>query len=391
MNDILYGADYLDYYLSLIYFKYSEYPLIIRICIVVVILFILSYIFLSFYILLGVIRRKKDKKMTRVIYSKYYDPIVEVALNTEFKKLSDVIEHIKPYAQKKRRNQKKLHKIALMLSHIKGEYGNKINKENFQTIQIAFGISHFLERELLFGNHSRKIFALKFISSLDSYVGEAILIRFLYHHNIELRKSARCAFMWISQFNPFRFFEEDISIKLNQWDMIEMHDIINHRQRNDLVIPNLGKWVSESVQEDIKVFFINEIKYLNLEENCDILRKMLNTQSLRLRNELIAVIGSLKCKKAEDKIIEIYHLQPENIKQTIVKSIYLIQSGNAEPFFKFAYETAENHKIKLLSLDKLYNYSEKGKLIFEDLRNKVINKNEKILFEHVECPFINVV
>lgn len=390
MDDILYGADYLEYYLSLIYFKYSENPLIIRICIIVVVLFIFAYFVLSVYILLGVICRKKDKKNTQMLYNKYYNTIVNIALDKNLLKLSDIIQQIGYNIEgKKKKNQKQLRKIAYMMSNIKGRYGKEINSPNFMNIQTAFDISHFLERELLFGSHSKKILALKFIQSLDSYVGEPILVRFLYHSNIKIRKSARNAYIWISQTNPFRFFEEDINMSLNQWDMIEMHDIINHRQKNDLLIPNLGKWATESIQEDVKVFFINEIKYLGSEDNCNVLQNMLNTQSWRLRNELINALGSLKCIKVEKKLIEIYNLQPEFIKQTIIESIFLIKSGDAESFFKFSYESAENQKIKLLSLYKLYNYSKKGKTIFEDLRGKVVNANEIILFEHVKCPFIN--
>lgn len=390
MNDILYGADYLEYYLSLIYFKYSENPLIIRICIIVVVLFIFAYSILSVYILLGVIFRRKDKKNTQKLYDKYYDTIVNIALNKELMKLSEIIEAIGYNVEgKKRKNHKKLRKIAYMLSNIKGKFGKEINSLNFMNIQTAFDISHFLERELLFGSNSKKILALKFIQSLDSYVGEPILVRFLYHSNIKIRKSARYAYIWISQTNPFRFFEEDINMTLNQWDMIEMHDIVNHRRKNDLLIPNLGKWATESVQEDAKVFFVNEIKYLGLEDNCIVLQSMLNTQSWRLRKELIAALGSLKCIKVEKKLIEIYNLQPEFIKQTIIESIFLIRSGSAESFFKLAYETAETHKIKLLSLQKLYNYSEKGRIIFEDLSHMVGDANEILLFEHVKCPFIN--
>lgn len=392
MNDVLYGFDYLEYYLALIYFKFSEYPLIIRICFIVVTLFFLAYLVLSFYILLGVILRKREKKNTQIAFNRYYEPMVEIALKQETLKVSQIIESIKPYTQGKiRRNQKRLQRIAFILSQIEGEFGDRINQANFQTIQTAFGIPLFLERELLFGSDNRKILALKFIESLDAYVSEAILVRFLYHRNAELRRSARCAYMWISQTNPFRFFEEDLSTKLNLWDMIEMHDIINNRQKKGLAIPNLGKWANESVEEDMRVFFINEIKLLGFDDNCHILGKMIHTQSWRVRSVVIAALGSLKCKNTEDKLIEIYPLQPEAIKQTIIQSIFFMQSGHAELFLKSAYETAENQRTKLLSLDKLYNYSEKGKSLFEELRQKVPNNNERILFEHVKCPFINSV
>lgn len=390
MNDVLYGFDYLEYYIFLIYCQFIGYPLVIRICIVVVVVFFLGYFMLSFYLLWGVIRRKKEKKTTQDVYNQYYDLVVEIALSDDRKKLDQIIKSLKIQKRgKKKESNKRLQEIALMLSYIKMKFNGQINKTNFQTIQTAFGISRFFEQELMFGRKSHKILALKLIQSLESYVGEAVLVRFLYHRNIELRTSARYVYMWLSQNDPFRFFEEDITMNLRQWDMIEMHDTINHRLANNLVMPNLSKWVSESTKEDVKIFFINEIRYFEVYDSCKVLQKLLNAPSWKLRNEIITTLGTLKYQGVEETLIKMYDLQPELIKQTIVKSVSLIHSGNAVPFLKAAYETAETQTTKLLALDGLYNYSESGIIAFEALRLKAKNEHQAILFEHVENPLIN--
>ena len=38
-------------------------------------------------------------------------------------------------------------------------------------------------------------------------------------------------YMWLSQGDPFRFFDEDIGMKLRQWDMMELHAILEHRKK----------------------------------------------------------------------------------------------------------------------------------------------------------------
>ena len=66
---------------------------------------------------------------------------------------------------------------------------------------------------------------------INGYASEAVLVRFLYHRELELRNSARYTYMWLSQGDPFRFFDEDIGMKLRQWDMMELHAILEHRKK----------------------------------------------------------------------------------------------------------------------------------------------------------------
>ena len=76
---------------------------------------------------------------------------------------------------------------------------------NYQTIQTVFQITRFLERELQFGSKRSKIQALKLIQSINGYASEAVLVRFLYHRELELRNSARYTYMWLSQGDPLGF------------------------------------------------------------------------------------------------------------------------------------------------------------------------------------------
>ena len=86
-----------------------------------------------------------------------------------------------------------------------------------------------------------KIQALKLIQSINGYASEAVLVRFLYHRELELRNSARYTYMWLSQGDPFRFFDEDIGMKLRQWDMMELHAILEHRQESRIQHAQLYK------------------------------------------------------------------------------------------------------------------------------------------------------
>ena len=150
------------------------------------------------------------------------------------------------YDTKKRPKPNELRIITQLLTEIKSVHEDDIHELNYQTIQTVFQITRFLERELQFGSKRSKIQALKLIQSINGYASEAVLVRFLYHRELELRNSARYTYMWLSQGDPFRFFDEDIGMKLRQWDMMELHAILEHRKKVGYNTPSFIKWVNTS-------------------------------------------------------------------------------------------------------------------------------------------------
>ena len=124
--------------------------------------------------------------------------------------------------------------------------------------------------------------------------------------------------MWLSQGDPFRFFDEDIGMKLRQWDMMELHAILEHRKKVGYNTPSFIKWVNTSAEENVKIFFINEIRLYNETDSAPILAKQINARSTEIRGEAIRTLGKLKYKEIEPKLIEMYHVQPEEVKRQII-------------------------------------------------------------------------
>lgn len=243
MNEVLYGIDYLEYYFYWIYYKFMGYPLIIRICTAVVMLCIFAYFCLLINIIYGIFKRKREKRKYAKIHKRYYEKLKEISLNTNH--LTDEeIANIVEYNEKKRIKSNEIRIITQLLAEIKTEFEDQINELNFQGIQNVFQITRYFERELQFGPQRSKIQTLKLIQSINGYASEAVLVRFLYHRELELRNSARYAYMWLSQGNPFRFFDEDIGMKLRKWDMMELHAILEHRKKAGYATPSFIKYAS---------------------------------------------------------------------------------------------------------------------------------------------------
>ena len=387
MDQVLYGLDYIEYYFYWIYYKFIGYPLIIRICSIAVMFCILAYLFLLIHIIYGIFRRRKEKRKYNKAFDKYYEEMKAISLDTNPLSEEEIAERLK-YDTKKRPKPNELRIITQLLTELKSAHEDEINELNYQTIQTVFQITRFFERELQFGRKRAKIQALKLIQSINGYASEAVLVRFLYHREMELRNSARYTYMWLSQGNPFRFFDEDIGMKLRQWDMMELHAILEHRKSVGYNTPSFIKWVNTSAEENVKIFFINEIRLYNETDSAPILAKQLNARSAEIRGEAIKTLGKLKYKEIEPKLIEMYHMQPEEVRQKIILAIADLKTDKALGFLYNAYGDADNWATKRIVLKALYEYSAMGRKTFEQLERKA-DSHTAILFAHTRHPLIN--
>ena len=355
MDQVLYGIDYIEYYFYWIYYKFIGYPLIIRICSIAVMFCIIAYLFLLFHIIYGIFKRRKEKRRYNKAFDKYYEEMKTISLDSNTLSEEEIADRLE-YDTKKRPKPNELRIITQLLTEIKSVHEDEINELNYQTIQTVFQITRFLERELQFGSKRSKIQALKLIQSINGYASEAVLVRFLYHRELELRNSARYTYMWLSQGDPFRFFDEDIGMKLRQWDMMELHAILEHRKKVGYNTPTFIKWVNTSAEENVKIFFINEIR--------------------------------LKYKEVEPKLIEMYNVQPEEVKRQIISAIADLKTDKALGFLYNAYDEADNWGTKRVILKALYEYSAMGRKTFDQLERKA-DSHTAILFAHTKHPLIN--
>lgn len=387
MNQILYGLDYIEYYFYWIFYKFIGYPLIIRICSIAVMFCVILYLFLMIHIIYGIFKRRKEKRKYNKAFDKYYEEMKAISLDDAPLSEEEIAQRLK-YDTKKRPKPNELRIVTQLLTELKSAHEDEINELNYQTIQTVFQITRFLERELQFGRKRAKIQALKLIQSINGYASEAVLVRFLYHREMELRNSARYTYMWLSQGNPFRFFDEDIGMKLRQWDMMELHAILEHRKSVGYNTPSFIKWVNTSAEENVKIFFINEIRLYNETDSAPILARQLNARSAEIRGEAIKTLGKLKYKEIEPKLIEMYHVQPEEVKRNIILAIADLKTNKSLGFLHDAYNDADNWATKRVILKALYEYSAMGRKTFEQLERKA-DAHTAILFAHTKHPLIN--
>ncbi len=387
MNEVLFGLDFLTYYFYLAYFKFIGYPLILRICILVVILCIVAYILLTIYLLYGILRRRNEKRRYQRLHQRYYQHMLAISADPVTWKDNEIGDRLS-LDRAKRLKHEEMRGVTQLFVEAKLELEDRVNELNFQGIQSAFRIARFFEREIQFGRTTNKVQALKAIQSINCYVSEAVLVRFLYHRKLELRNAARFAYMWLSQSDPFRFFDEDTTMRLRKWDMAELHTIMQYRQHTEYPMPSFMKWVNGQVEDDVKIFFVNEIKYFKQTDSCPPLAEQLNTRNIALRSEIIHTLAAMKYRPAEKKMVDSYDIQPEQIKWDIIEAVSTLKTGNGVSFLWQAYEEADDTVTRLMTIKALYEYNDVSREAFDALEAQATGFNKQ-MFAHVRNPLIN--
>ena len=99
-------------------------------------------------------------------------------------------------------------------------------------------------------------------------------------------------------------------------------------------------------------------------------------------------LGKLKYKEIEPKLIEMYHVQPEEVKRQIISAVADLKTDKALGFLYNAYDEADNWGTKRIILKSLYEYSAMGRKTFDQLERKA-DSHTAILFAHTRHPLIN--
>ena len=95
-----------------------------------------------------------------------------------------------------------------------------------------------------------------------------------------------------------------------------------------------------------------------------------------------------KYKEVEPKLIEMYNVQPEEVKRQIISAIADLKTDKALGFLYNAYDEADNWGTKRVILKALYEYSAMGRKTFDQLERKA-DSHTAILFAHTKHPLIN--
>ena len=125
MDEVLSGLDYLTYYFYLLYYKFIGYPVVVRICIAVVTLCVVFYLFLALYLAYGIYRRQREKRLFARIHKRFYEPLMEVLGYRENRSVGEIAGLVEHDIKKSLKRQEKRVQVLIRIKSERGD--DKVN------------------------------------------------------------------------------------------------------------------------------------------------------------------------------------------------------------------------------------------------------------------------
>ena len=383
-------TDYMSYYSTLALSAFKGYPWVVRIsylgllaCVIAIIVFI---------VLLARIwqKRRRNDAFYKKIYDYYFDSLCEVLSCEQALDMDDVTERTR-YNESDSKLKKDKWKnwqfwqIGKLLMTAKSFCYDNYNVANLLTLVKMFGMDIFIDKQLAYTVNTDPIRALQMAQFLIIKVPESSLARLLNSKDINTRKETRMYHMMIDEFNPFRFFEEgNVDYEYRKWDDLEIHHLLRSRKHMGKPIPSLVPLILQTEDVKLKSCLIREVAFWGSTKDIHRMEKYFTGKELAFRRAAIQCMSYSKNKECEKDLTASYSVQPEDLRQEIIRAVYLIRSGKGADFFVSAYQQTVTTATKYIALYFMYMYSVESRMLFHQLEREVEEK-DRLLFNQVRA------
>jgi hypothetical protein len=378
--------DHIDYLLYWLVYTVIGHSLIIRICAIFLTACLLTYGVLLFWMWRVRHVRKKHQRLGDRVRRQYYDEMLDISLDSRTLSPGEIADRLHYHSHKRAQTGFTI-QIVSILTEINHRYESQINQRNYQGIQSIFQITRFMEHVIRFGSVNRQLTALKALESINCHVSEAVLLRTLYHRNYHLRFSGRCAYLWLSQDDPFRFLNEDANIDLTRWGMMSVHNGFVYRKREKNNTLQLSRWLESLSKDNTKEFIIKEIQLSNSTEDLNTVAEYVTAPNPRIRTDAITALGAMNYRESVPLFMEMYTMQSDDVKRAIIKALGEMPSEQSYNFLYNVYQKETNVSTRLAILRALYSQPDVGGKLFNKLEQQA-DDDTRILFQHVKNPLI---
>lgn len=388
--------EYLWYFIYSLYYKFLEYPLMIRVCSVVLIGLILT-IPLSILILFIrnqiIIWQKKKLQKVREKYSSVFRDILTNPENLNEDYIREKILDCRGRELSSKFSSSELELISKLLAEKVQDYKERhLNRHNYQQILYVLNVAGWLEDRIEKGSVSTCIRCFQTAQILDCTLRGSVSTRFAYHRNKELRSVARSTYTFTNREDPFRYMEPDTDFIFHDSDGPSIHDMLLYRSDNNMLMPNFIDWIKlEQPNNKFRIFTIDEIAFFNKTELCDDLYDyMLKTNDTHIKGCAIRALGKLGYRKMENEICAMFANSGGYMRASIIVGLRElgIRGPKIVSFYKEAYTLARREKVMMTILNALYFCGEEGRAAFHSLE-LAADEKDKQRFEHIKNPITN--
>lgn len=369
------GLEMIKYYLNLLENNFSGYPWQIVTSYTIAMTCIIMLVVLFMLFLFRVWRHQRRKKKEKEIYEYYSDKFHLILGSAETLTHEEILEMLGQTEDDIRKND--TYYYANILEEARMAMYEIVCLPNMQTLATSLGVVDRFTFQLL--KHKDVFRTLQMLLMLQITVNEGLLANFVNHTNREIRMMARLNYITCSRNIPYRYLITELNEEQSLYRPMILNYVFGWMMFQERLMPNFLNLADRVTNEDSAAFLVREVAYWGKENEKEEVKNYFLDERLKVRSAAIEVVAMLGDVNAEEKLVESYFMQPEHIRQEVLRALLSLNSGRQTEFFKKAYEISSSRETHVVALQCLYQYGNSGRRLFEIMRSQADEETRKLI------------
>lgn len=273
--------------------------------------------------------------------------------------------------------------LAAEILHYRQNFSGKVH-DLLRKLYMDLGLHRFAEKKLKQKSVQQVVMGLNELLHMDIPVNEQQVFPLLSHGNRYVREAARCYYVKLSSGEPFRFLDE-VSAPILTWEQFELFRIVS--QREDMPVPQFSRWIRPGSHPSVISFCLKLAVHFQQFEAVPSIIRLLSTDDLTLRAELINALGKLLAEEAEPHLLELYDSQPLECRIEILKALGRIGSGRHLDFLRREFEEAGSIELRKHAARSIVSHEALSAALLKELRETSVGLGRTVLL-HSMNPLI---
>ncbi|MCR4843560.1 MAG: hypothetical protein K5843_01050 [Bacteroidales bacterium] len=382
---------YWKYYFLILYYRLHEFPPAVRVWAIFTSICLVLLVSIVVGNFIRVLISTADNRAIERYREKFEPHMLEVALtarNLELSEISALMNLPKNFKMRVKQNRR----LVPILLGLYRQYADEMNKINWQRLLQVLKMPAYFDDQVRSRSMRKRIIAFKNVADMDANLKEAVASRYLFAKDRKLQNMARLHAARFGTSYPFKVLLEDPNLVFTEELVIKFHNVLLYRMENGMSMPNFIHWCNRTpVNEELRIFAINEIRLFRRKEDCaEMLSMLQNSREERFSCALIQALGELEYVPAEKEFCRRYLSASFTERQELARALGIINSGNPEVlrFLVDDFLQTTDYVTRMLLLRTIYNYGKPGRKTYERLK-KDAPAEFAIYFEHIECDLID--
>ena len=378
---------YATYWVTLLYKIFCEYPIEVRIAIILILFSLCGLITLTVSTLGRMRNRSRSAKIMGRL-EKRFGKAVDYLLSADCKpnmtrrEVADLLgvgDEMSSKSAVLHGSKEKMLFCRMVYYKCISEKAASGRHGNIQQLIDLFSLREFLEKATSRGSYRSKRDALSMLRTFKMYISPWVINQLRDSENKYVQRLAMYASIMSTSDSDLDYFETnffDDNCCIN--DEIELGFLLQRRRKNGVKLPNLANWAHHQKNPNTQCVFVRLMRRFDQREYCPQLEDLFRQSNhKKLIEEISRTWGYLGYVESEKLLVDSLIMQPDDTKVAIMHAVTRMATGNSLSVLADEYREATNPHVRFEALRCLYNYGEEGQARFHELEAAKTQEEEK--------------